>query len=921
MKKSKILCGLIAVCVVSSPLWGNPTAADRLRGKAAIKAAEKGDKEQAALALSQIIDPKYRGEMESAVVEKLNDKSDPSKKEKTFVKLVRELKNPSARGARVPSKVTDDELKGVVEKRYQGRELGDAERQSLNEALEKPKNAEVKKIFEQLGVASKAQPVQPIPTQSTGPDKSTVPQNTPPTSDQNTQTSVSVSAPTPTSLQGSDVEPGAGAVPPAPVIVPDPKSESRNFLEELKLKTKARRKALKGHNQDPVPTLEDTVKGLEEIAEGLPEKTPTPQVTGKPRNFLEELEERLHKNKSNLEASQIVMDVLAEQVSPKDNERKGMEIVREDDLSEAALDRLYKTITDFDKMGKEAEKDKGLAFHNFVKGNFQYLCEDISSAFSEWYDNDLYNACLNKIFRFNWKKLFQERETGFVTTSIELKTIYYTLWQSFIDNLGDYQKRLKGFLHEYCKEDFGPDGSENGPELDDQKIAKLLGDLFGQLDRLNLSLEGGVNFQSLVGRLSTKLGKERQHEVEMILIYALYQYGEWLRLKKCDDELGKFQKNCELAFNRDNLRSKFIEYFGEEGFKRYLNDFGRFTEELSCMWEICKDIPLQKDVERQATVKKFFEKCEPGKSRDLLARFATTAVQIGKDGSSIVQVVNKEEGDREKELDIDDYARIGVNIFADCRIRWLFVDYVNKYKTSELRDLGQAGAKTGVLNELNRRVGIGEGKGKVGRKPGKLNMKGFQALEGIFGGPKNKSEGLSGESRPVTISDLLERLGYELKDVPGDGNCGLWASLVASGEILSEQRENLMKVYNQLMQADPERGCPTWEEFEPVLDGNPDLKDLGDKMQELRTNSGIGGKSGKWIKTDQLCAIAKALKKDIVLVTDLGSQLIYSFHGSSDGQEESYSWEEFKTATRGDCALVYLSKLKSHFQAIVKEDR
>lgn len=624
-------------------------------------------------------------------------------------------------------------------------------------------------------------------------------------------------------------------------------------------------------------------------------------------------------------APEILADVLGNYSSKKMNDVKPKN-PSEDSASGSewvpgALDRLSYDIRDW-KKGLNPENCRGEALksarHYYVKTHFGTFRETIQNGFSEWYDNDKLNALLNGVLKHNWKEIFQPKELDDVIISMDLRTIYYTLWESFLNNLGDCQKLFKRFLREYCTED--------GSSLDDGKVEELL----SKYEGMDFSLNDVVRFEDMLTKLQKKLNTENRHEVEMILIYMLYQHGEFLRIasNKSGEEVlefEKFHKNCQLAFNRDNLKNKFIEYFGEEDFWKYLENASEGSEDWKTYesnakrdWEACKDIISTDCKTMQKNVENFFGKADV-RYQNLLTRCtATQGVEVKRNGKLYYLVASQE-----FEFGEDMYCNAGFNIWMDCCIRLLFVDYAIKYGKSDLNYKKFLENRNGdLLSDIRgKRAKNPQGTARPNQEPGKLNPALQEIIKrGLFGAPENKraeNKFTVSEELPGELTAWLDKNGFTVLEVPGDGNCGIWASLVANRGISQEEWISLMRTYTILRNEDPNRGCPGWSDFESRLE-RPDLNPLKERMLVLREKSRIDGSPGEWIDVLQFPNIAQSLQKEVfVVVND---------HGTLGGYFckqgiEALSWEEFKSkvAKVRDSVIVYYDIGKQHYMPIVKK--
>lgn len=165
-----------------------------------------------------------------------------------------------------------------------------------------------------------------------------------------------------------------------------------------------------------------------------------------------------------------------------------------------------------------------------------------------------------------------------------------------------------------------------------------------------------------------------------------------------------------------------------------------------------------------------------------------------------------------------------------------------------------------------------------------------------------------------TILTELAAAGYRIQDVPGDGNCGIWAVLVAAGEITPEELQALMKAYNEAQT----QYCigVNWRDCKEIL--KEKAKEAVEKMESFRKTHNLGN-PGDWIDNiNDLPKISEALGRPIVLITIFEGHTTYSLYNRTElallyGQTIKGIREN-----NSDAIFIYFDGV-NHYQAIVPQ--
>lgn len=193
-----------------------------------------------------------------------------------------------------------------------------------------------------------------------------------------------------------------------------------------------------------------------------------------------------------------------------------------------------------------------------------------------------------------------------------------------------------------------------------------------------------------------------------------------------------------------------------------------------------------------------------------------------------------------------------------------------------------------------------------------------------FGEPEQKKPAVS-LSTKLPASDSLaasQRIipprldGHCILDVPGDGNCGIWAVLVASGMITPIELANLMTTYGPLQQ---QYGySPNWRNpvcQKVLLETSPTAVQ---KMIDWRAKNKVG-EPGDWIGEEHLPQLSEALGKPIVVVYTIDGLPIYTLYSSTERRGKVLEGQTIGQITREhpDAIFIYFDPEHQHFQAIV----
>lgn len=163
------------------------------------------------------------------------------------------------------------------------------------------------------------------------------------------------------------------------------------------------------------------------------------------------------------------------------------------------------------------------------------------------------------------------------------------------------------------------------------------------------------------------------------------------------------------------------------------------------------------------------------------------------------------------------------------------------------------------------------------------------------------------EAIPAELKEELAAARYQILDVPGDGNCGIWAVLVAAGEITQEELQALMKAYNEVQ---TQYGIGVnWINCKEILEEK--AKEAVEKMEEYREEA----KRGVWVDSGKdLPNISKKLGKSIVFISP--TQIEYYIDG-----ECTILYDSIGQIMKGypEAVFIYFDPEHRHYQAIVKQ--
>ena len=168
--------------------------------------------------------------------------------------------------------------------------------------------------------------------------------------------------------------------------------------------------------------------------------------------------------------------------------------------------------------------------------------------------------------------------------------------------------------------------------------------------------------------------------------------------------------------------------------------------------------------------------------------------------------------------------------------------------------------------------------------------------------------------RPETIPvEFKEKLaGYQIQNVPEDGNCGVWAVLVAAGEITLGELGELMDAYESLKK---EGYSPNWKDCGEILEKASEKATT--TMINFRKNYNLG-EAGDWIREEHLPQLSEVLEKPIVVVYAIDGLPVYTLYSSTERHGkvlEEKTIEEIMTKYSG-AIFIYFDGV-NHFQAVV----
>lgn len=166
------------------------------------------------------------------------------------------------------------------------------------------------------------------------------------------------------------------------------------------------------------------------------------------------------------------------------------------------------------------------------------------------------------------------------------------------------------------------------------------------------------------------------------------------------------------------------------------------------------------------------------------------------------------------------------------------------------------------------------------------------------------------ETIPPVVVEELASVGYRIQDVPGDGNCGVWAVLVSNGEITQVQLKDLMDAYNSLKKS--KNYSPAWSDCREEL-----MKASQDSVGRMVNLRKAFDTSGQWVSGEDLPKIAGAINKPIILVQMKDGILTYTLYSNENGVEILTGTIDQIFRNHPNAIFIYYNGT-NHFQAIVR---
>lgn len=157
---------------------------------------------------------------------------------------------------------------------------------------------------------------------------------------------------------------------------------------------------------------------------------------------------------------------------------------------------------------------------------------------------------------------------------------------------------------------------------------------------------------------------------------------------------------------------------------------------------------------------------------------------------------------------------------------------------------------------------------------------------------------------------------YQIFDVPSDGNCGVWAILVATGGITLEDLDKLMVAYKDFKVKKGLNYNPSWNDCCEVL--NDAVPSAVQKMINLRTNSNIGI-LGNWLGNDDLPTIANIIQRPIVLVQRINRESVYTLYDSNNAGENLMG-QTIEQILKNHNNAIFIYYENYHYQAMIPQN-